>query len=1023
MEGYRKSLYKSLATFFLVAILVSISPLPTWAAAWYDTAPTWVDDNTIKVGDLTFTRSDCTTTNVLDNCRQLGYAGTMALNYNKLFANLDPVWMGNQPEATVNPSKYRLFTTNDSDYSIPIDAGGSVISYSNGDTAALGIVYSWDKPGQLALVSVYDNPDYPTTTPDSPKQYANKLVAPTNPAYTPAKLTVIPKGTVIQGQIKVNGRGGGEEPINSETVVKSLQVYLTVQGGVHLHLDPNYAGWWPDLDNMVKVTATSNKGVFNYAMKINDDIYADSSYIIESNNANKNLVSCIDGTADESFWGKDSILVAGAKGNLCTLTYHGSRQFSVDATGIIKMAPDATSWENNSNGINILHTTNTAGLNLTINETMDSPLDKAISSAIKMMLGGVTTGLKWTVGNINGLLVQTEDIIIGKANSTKPSSLNNAWISIRNIALSLLVMALVIIAFANVMQVDLEQYGLARMIPRIIISIIMAYLSWIIVIFFFDLCAAIQAQAMHLTSGIDILKSISNVEVVIPTSSQIITDAAILIVVIAVLIGVWICGIVLLFTLLLRIVMLAFLLVVAPLAFILNIMPFTASMYKQWWSEFFKWMFMGPIAFAIIALGGVIASSIGIGTGTSTQSLTDGTALNLVNSGGKGGVLIGLLIFGASLYMAATLPLQWGGKLMGAWAGAGKKLAGKAWGATGVAAGKFAWHRTGAQDFFAQRKANIAGMARSRGEILRSKVAGGGGSRLRSFAAGHSIINQGMARAQAEVAHDQMIEGKIKNEGLDKLDDQELKNLQRGAAVGSPLEEAIFTTRMKNGWTDNGLGENGEVKEDQVTFNRLAANNRSLVASARVAGKGRDLLLGSGNATWIGHAINDASKEEVQKWGADETHNLTKFAERGLTDSGLQTAMANGQTMDEALGTITGEYDQKIGALKPGETLSDTDTERYRDLRALKLTRSIEGGKMKRGFEQGGSAKSSYYAAANSEIFNEGAQAEIAAQIQEAQTGSRKGDGGGGSGGSGYSSGDVSDAQRQATEDLRNKYK
>jgi hypothetical protein len=143
-------------------------------------------------------------------------------------------------------------------------------------------------------------------------------------------------------------------------------------------------------------------------------------------------------------------------------------------------------------------------------------------------------------------------------------------------------------------------------------------------------------------------------------------------------------------------------------------MPFTAKLYKQWWSEFFKWLFMGPIAVTILALGSVIASGSFGFTGGMTLS-GDSTIPGSDTTGWN--VLIGLMIFGASIYFAATLPQKWGGGIMKGWQKAGK------WGRDNVLPGKYV--KQGWKDFTKAR--GDRGMLRYNEirEGLANKVPGG----------------------------------------------------------------------------------------------------------------------------------------------------------------------------------------------------------------------------------------------------------------------------------------------------------
>ena len=343
------------------------------------------------------------------------------------------------------------------------------------------------------------------------------------------------------------------------------------------------------------------------------------------------------------------------------LTYDETKN---DGSGILKVAADS---ENNAdelaspgNNANTQNVTTSNGLNIFFSFHITSPLDSALNSAITTFANMLQAATTWVMGVIRDILNSTADFVVGKTDGSSTGVLG-PWVAMRNIGLTLLVMALIIIAFANALQVDIEQYGLNRMIPKLIISIIMAYASWLIVVFFFDFTKALQDQAVGLIGGTDGLAALGKLTLTVPSAADLAGKIGAILLLLLLCLGVLVCGFALLLVLIVRIVMLSFLLAVAPLAFILNIVPFTSSLYKQWWSEFFKWMFMGPVAMIIIALGSVIAASTGGGSFSTTlnASLVTGNPADL---GPR--MMLGLLIFAASLYMAATLPMQWGGKLM-----------------------------------------------------------------------------------------------------------------------------------------------------------------------------------------------------------------------------------------------------------------------------------------------------------------------------------------------------------------------
>lgn len=401
-----------------------------------------------------------------------------------------------------------------------------------------------------------------------------------------------------------------------------------------------------------------------------DYLYTNETYEIHLWNAN-GYVNCTTGELQEAPTAGNQVPTS-----LCSEGYRSDLYFKLDEDGTIRVVPPVDP----GNEANTGQKTHFALFGYT---ERTSPLGDALASAIKTIGSWIQATLGWVMRTIDSLLDETSNYVLGNMDGSS-TGMRGPWIVMRNIGLSLLVMALIIIAFANVLQIDIEQYGMNRMIPKIIVSIMLAFFSWLIVTFFFDFTKAIQTQAIALldpgaSGGGSGLSFLGGLEITTPTAGGILADAGSVLLLLVILVGVIVCGVILLFTLLMRIIMLSFLLAVAPLAFILNIVPFTANLYKQWWSEFFKWMFMGPIALVILALGAIIASSASggaFGQGGSVDSLTatgDGSTL-----------LIGLIIFAAALYMAATLPMKWGGSIMKSWGGIGKKI----WGATGGMAGK-----------------------------------------------------------------------------------------------------------------------------------------------------------------------------------------------------------------------------------------------------------------------------------------------------------------------------------------------
>lgn len=414
--------------------------------------------------------------------------------------------------------------------------------------------------------------------------------------------------------------------------------------------------------------------------------------------------------------------------------------------------------------------------------------NSALSGAIMTFGSWLQVTTRWVMGQIDGLLNHTANYVVGQIGCAgNTCGVLGPWTAMRNIGLTLLIMVLIIIAFANVLQIDIEQYGLNRMIPKIILALILAYFSWIIVVFFFDFTQAIQTQALGLLGGTEGLKVLGDISVGTTSAGSTLTNIASALLILVILVGVLVCGVVLLFTLVMRIVMLSFLLSVAPLAFILNIVPFTASLYKQWWSEFWKWMFMGPLALVIISLGSIIAASVSGGS-FSGGSLDAST----VSSDSGGRLLIGLLIFGASMYVAATLPMQWGGKIMQGWGKFGKN----AWGKTGGAMLKSGWDSTGGRAIN-----RIGGVLKGRSELMKQRDAMWSAEKRAQIAksgAGRTLITGGdknQAAAMAD-AMEKNYEGYYSRSNANELIQE------YGASGNNPAKQRAIAKIMQSKYKD-----------------------------------------------------------------------------------------------------------------------------------------------------------------------------------------------------------------------------
>lgn len=210
----------------------------------------------------------------------------------------------------------------------------------------------------------------------------------------------------------------------------------------------------------------------------------------------------------------------------------------------------------------------------------------------------------WVVSFSNNI---TTNVAFGK-------SLARFWTTMRNFSLSLLTMGIIVIAIANILNVDAKTYGLNNMLPKLILTVIY-------VTFSYTICDALLRVAEGLTAAVNpnmgeiILAGVSGTDTgVAGTLLSVGNLAGVLFSSLALFAIMLLGGLGLVILLVFRTYMLFLLIGIAPIAFVLNLLPFTDRYYKKWWGEFAKWVFMGPIAMLVLYVG------IQIGTSAAPQN-------------------------------------------------------------------------------------------------------------------------------------------------------------------------------------------------------------------------------------------------------------------------------------------------------------------------------------------------------------------------------------------------------------------
>jgi len=240
------------------------------------------------------------------------------------------------------------------------------------------------------------------------------------------------------------------------------------------------------------------------------------------------------------------------------------------------------------------------------------------------------------------------------------------WQGMMYLVNGLVLIALIYVAFMNILRIQMDSYAVKKFLPTFIMAVILANFSFLIARIVIDLgniaisLFLFGSKENQISGAFDALigegppaPAAGNYYWVITAYnlSQLgIIVGAILIFVLS-------------FIFLIRNYLLYFLVAIAPIAFMAMALPITKKYFQQWWAQFTKWVFMPVIAVFWLWLANLFYAA------------TQGSSMYLP-----------LIFAGLCYYMAITSSLK-ADKLVGTWAGLGKK----AWARTGGAA----WKATG----------------------------------------------------------------------------------------------------------------------------------------------------------------------------------------------------------------------------------------------------------------------------------------------------------------------------------------
>lgn len=517
--------------------------------------------------------------------------------------------------------------------------------------------------------------------------------------------------------------------------------------------------------------------------------------------------------------------------------------------------------------------------------------DTVMNMITDIMKGLVLGSAHFVALSVNEVLLWGNDIT---NNDLLSKSLEDTWITLRNVILGLLTLAILIIALANILHIQPEKYSLQVMIPKLFITIFMTIFSFAIATFLLDLVQSLQSLMMDefaalWTTGVwyeSYTKFSSSIGASLGATIQV--EILIPVAIIGTIL-ILLSGVALMLLLIIRIFMIYVLIAISPVAFMANLLPFTEKYYSQWWSEYMKWLWQGPVILLVMYIGAVI----------------------LANSG-PSNIVVAVAMISTAYVMAFFIPISMGNKLTGALGsalqGVGKNIRGWATAPITDRWGGFTKARSMRRD--RDRRAREADMQR---RLMGSKAGGFAMGTYKRGKNGHWDEDPGM-KANLDAAQVKAFEEQYEGRSLDdlktELQKEEVQGAEAvailrlihqenaGALKGKSSEAVAMRQKLMqhgnirgtgsivkdyaqdlylDGLTDipNMTGHGGEnIGSVQSTVQQLVAGDIKKLDPARITEKQAKLIA---KGVSIGHTDAIEAKQGIENYLSDGA-NTTEWA-------------------------------------------------------------------------------------------------------------------------------------------------
>lgn len=202
--------------------------------------------------------------------------------------------------------------------------------------------------------------------------------------------------------------------------------------------------------------------------------------------------------------------------------------------------------------------------------------------------------------------------------TTNPGGVKAVWQNVLNVANILLVITFMFIIFSQSTSIGLTNYGIKRMLPRLIAAAILMNLSFYVCAFAIDISNILGNSITGLlfsTGGVaeSVAERTNAVSAIAGAGVTVVAIAGIIILAVIFFVPVLLAVLAVFITLVARQVILTLLIVAAPLAFAAWLLPNTEKYFKKWYQLFFQMLILYPLVMAMFGASVFVADFIGSG--------------------------------------------------------------------------------------------------------------------------------------------------------------------------------------------------------------------------------------------------------------------------------------------------------------------------------------------------------------------------------------------------------------------------